>query len=65
MSFEQGLYPLYQGFYHHLYLACKANQYKSKKNFADAVEKIIYKKELEKKTQQQKQALKEKKTTKK
>ena len=31
--------------YHELYLACKANQYKSKKNLADAVEKIIYKKD--------------------
>jgi hypothetical protein len=44
-----------------LYLACKANQYKSKKNLADAVEKIIYKKGLEQKTAAQKQALKEKK----
>ncbi|MCQ2815712.1 MAG: 50S ribosomal protein L19e [archaeon] len=50
--------------YHHLYLACKANQYKSKKNFADAVEKIIYKRELEKKTQAQKTALKDKKENK-
>ena len=32
--------------YHQLYLACKSNQYKSKKNLADAVEKIIYKKNL-------------------
>lgn len=38
--------------YHELYLACKANQYKSKKNLADSVEKIIYKKGLELKTQQ-------------
>ena len=50
--------------YHNLYLACKANQYKSKKNFADAVEKIIYKKELEKKNQTQKAATKEKKEAK-
>jgi large subunit ribosomal protein L19e len=35
--------------YHQLYLACKANQYKSKKNLADAVEKILYKKNLESK----------------
>jgi hypothetical protein len=26
--------------YHELYLACKANQYKSKKNLADTIEKI-------------------------
>ena len=45
--------------YHELYLSCKANQYKSKKNLADAVEKIIYKKGLEQKTAAQKQALKE------
>jgi len=45
--------------YHKLYLACKANQYKSKKNLADAVEKIIYKKNLEVKTGSQKTALKE------
>ena len=47
--------------YHELYLACKANQYKSKKNLADAVEKIIYKKGLEQKTAAQKQAIKDKK----
>ena len=47
--------------YHELYLACKANQYKSKKNLADAIEKIIYKKGLEQKTAAQKQALKDKK----
>lgn len=40
--------------YHELYLACKASQYKSKKNLADAVEKIIYKKNLEGKTGAQK-----------
>jgi large subunit ribosomal protein L19e len=38
--------------YHELYLSCKANQYKSKKNLADAVEKIIYKKNLQKTTNQ-------------
>jgi len=43
--------------YHDLYLACKANQYKSKKNLADAVEKIIYKKQLEGKTGAQKATL--------
>ena len=44
--------------YHSLYLAVKASQYKSKKNLADAIEKIIYKKNLEGKTGAQKQALK-------
>ena len=44
--------------YHELYLACKANQYKSKKNLADAIEKIIYKKQLEHKTATQKTVLK-------
>lgn len=43
--------------YHELYLAVKASQYKSKKNLADAIEKIIYKKNLEGKTGAQKQAL--------
>jgi large subunit ribosomal protein L19e len=43
--------------YHKLYLACKANQYKSKKNLADAVEKILYKKNLESKTGAQKATL--------
>ena len=47
--------------YHELYLACKANQYKSKKNLADAIEKILYKKNLEAKTGAQKIALNEKK----
>ena len=47
--------------YHQLYLACKANQYKSKKNLADAVEKIIYKKGLAQKTAAQKAAIKERK----
>ena len=51
--------------YHELYLACKANQYKSKKNLADTIEKILYKKNLEGKTGAQKTALKtdEKKQT--
>ena len=47
--------------YHQLYLACKANQYKSKKNLADAVEKIIYRRKLEQKTAAQKAAVKERK----
>ena len=47
--------------YHELYLACKAGQYKSKKNLADAIEKIIYRKNLEGKTGTQKAALKEEK----
>jgi large subunit ribosomal protein L19e len=50
--------------YHELYLACKANQYKSKKNLAEAIEKIIYKKQLEHKTATQKNILNEKKTEK-
>ena len=52
--------------YHDLYLACKANQYKSKKNLIDAVEKILYKKNLESKGTAQKTTLKpeEKKPTK-
>ena len=45
--------------YHELYLQCKASQYKSKKNLADAIEKILYKKNLEAKTGAQKTALKE------
>jgi large subunit ribosomal protein L19e len=45
--------------YHELYLACKANQYKSKKNLAEAIEKIIYKKQLEHKTATQKGILKD------
>jgi large subunit ribosomal protein L19e len=45
--------------YHELYLACKANQYKSKKNLADSIEKIIYKKNLEGKTGAQKNVLKD------
>ena len=47
--------------YHQLYLDCKANQYKSKKNLADAVEKIIYRRKLEQKTAAQKAAVKERK----
>lgn len=49
--------------YHELYLACKAGQYKSKKNLADAIEKLIYRKNLEGKTGSQKAALKEEKKT--
>lgn len=48
--------------YHELYLACKASQYKSKKNLADAIEKILYKKNLEAKTGAQKTAIKDAKT---
>ncbi len=44
--------------YHDLYLACKANQYKSKRNLIDAVEKILYKKNLESKSAAQKSAIK-------
>jgi large subunit ribosomal protein L19e len=47
--------------YHELYLACKAGQYKSKKNLADAIEKMIYRKNLEGKTGAQKAALKDEK----
>ncbi len=47
--------------YHQLYLDCKANQYKSKRNLADAVEKILYKRKLEQKTAAQKAAIKERK----
>jgi len=47
--------------YHELYLACKANQYKSKKTLSEAVEKILYKKQLEHKTATQKSVLKEEK----
>ncbi len=46
--------------YHELYLACKASQYKSKRNLAEAVEKILYKKNLESKGAAQKQALRKK-----
>jgi len=45
--------------YHDLYLGCKASQYKSKKNLIDAVEKILYKKNLESKSTAQKTVLKE------
>ena len=44
--------------YHDLYLGCKASQYKSKKNLIDAVEKILYKKNLESKSTAQKKVLK-------
>ena len=47
--------------YHQLYLDCKANQYKSKRNLADAIDKILYKKKLEQKTAAQKAAIKERK----
>ena len=47
--------------YHQLYLDCKANQYKSKRNLADAIEKIMYRRGLEQKTAAQKAALKERK----
>ena len=47
--------------YQELYLACKAGTYKSKKNLADAIEKMIYRKNLEGKTGTQKAALKEEK----
>ena len=47
--------------YHQLYLYCKANQYKSKRNLADAIDKILYKKKLEQKTAAQTAAIKEKK----
>ena len=43
--------------YHDLYLGCKASQYKSKKNLIDAVEKILYKKNLESKSSVQKSVL--------
>jgi large subunit ribosomal protein L19e len=43
--------------YHELYLACKASQYKSKRNLADAIEKILYQKNLEKKATTQKTVL--------
>jgi len=49
--------------YHELYLACKAGTYKSKKNLADAIEKLIYRKNLEGKAGTQKAALGEKKQT--
>jgi large subunit ribosomal protein L19e len=45
--------------YHELYLASKAGQYKSKKNLADAIEKMIYRKNLEGKTATQKAVLKD------
>jgi large subunit ribosomal protein L19e len=49
--------------YHSTYLACKAGTYKSKQNLADHIEKVLYKKNLEK-AQNQKQALKEEKVKK-
>lgn len=49
--------------YHATYLACKAGTYKSKQNLADHIEKVLYKKNLEK-TQTQKQVLKDEKNKK-
>ena len=49
--------------YHSTYLACKAGTYKSKQNLADHIEKVLYKKNLEK-AQTQKQALKDEKNKK-
>ena len=42
--------------YHQLYLDCKAARYNSKRNLADAVEKILAKKKLEQKISEQKKA---------
>ena len=42
--------------YHTLYLDCKAARYNSKRNLADAVEKILAKKKLEQKIVEQKKA---------
>ena len=42
--------------YHQLYLDCKAARYNSKRNLADAVEKILAKKKLEQKIVEQKKA---------
>ena len=42
--------------YHKLYLDCKAARYSSKRNLADAVDKILAKKKLEQKIDAQKQA---------
>ena len=47
--------------YHQLYLDCKANRYNSKKNLADAVEKILAKKKLAQKIVEQKKAKTDKK----
>ena len=47
--------------YHQLYLDCKAARYNSKRNLADAVEKILAKKKLEQKLTEQKKAKNEKK----
>jgi large subunit ribosomal protein L19e len=46
--------------YHATYLACKAGTYKSKQNLADHIEKVLYKKNLEK-AQNQKKTIKENK----
>ena len=47
--------------YHQLYLYCKAARYNSKRNLADAVEKILAKKKLEQKIVDQKKAKSDKK----
>ena len=47
--------------YHQLYLDCKAARYNSKRNLADAVEKILAKKKLEQKIVEQKKAKTDKK----
>jgi len=46
--------------YHATYLACKAGTFKSKQNLADHIEKVLYKKNLEK-ALTQKKAMKENK----
>ena len=48
--------------YHQLYLDCKAARYNSKRNLADAVDKILAKKKLEQKIVEQKKAKTDKKT---
>lgn len=45
--------------YHKLYLDCKAARYNSKRNLADAVEKILYKQKLAQKTEAKKQQIKD------
>ena len=47
--------------YHQLYLDCKAARYNSKRNLADAVDKILAKKKLELKIVEQKKAKTDKK----
>ena len=48
--------------YHQLYLDCKAARYNSKRNLAEAVDKILAKKKLEQKIVEQKKAKTDKKT---